>query len=357
MNADGYFPFRVFTETALPQKMTLLDTLYWVAGRVVPMPQYFYNDEVESREDDDTFTDSALSFSEQFVPLWFESSDTDRMGVSDDPRRTYYHSEHHSDCYNLRSDSLRSQLDWQFTDHKDKSGKAQFDQELGEAATLLSITTLYDERLICWKKELDDALDQYRLEIILKLRRGDLIAEGLPLKLQGHYDFSGNIHSALDALDSADLGYQDNYSKVPAAKWVSRDIDWVGSFLKSEKDVWIGVRLNTNSVINAYPVEINEEVRATQLGEVLLIRDKINDLPKRPKRVGRPSKDWESVHVRISEIIRDEGFLPDKQDALVHDLCEWYFQQFGVSIGRSTMSERVSKYYKNGLFRKSRNTT
>lgn len=347
---DDAVTFRVFTETEIPAKFTILDTLHWAAGSMFPMPYYPYD--VEARQDDSFLQEHFLRWGSQLEPLWMEKDFTEKLGVFEDPRILFQRTQYEEDIVLLESESLRKSLDWQFENLSDEElsnlhAKREID------ASLLSILSNYENLLASWERFLDDALDQYRADLLLKLRRGELQAEGIALQIEGTNDFGDDAHNAFDALQVANSKLQSAYSDIPREEWVSKRIDWDGCFIRNDASLFIGVRIDSKAILQTYPIGDAKPFSGRQIGDVLFIADSNPSPIKHSKRSGRPTKKWDAVHIYIAEIVKEEGGLPEKQDALAQDICDWYFKRFSEPIGLSTVKGKLASYYANSTLQKS----
>lgn len=65
---------------------------------------------------------------------------------------------------------------------------------------------------------------------------------------------------------------------------------------------------------------------------------------------GRPSFQWQDFQIEIARMFRD-GEFPEKKEAAIAHLQQWFERQHAKSVGRSTIGERLKPYY-DALVRK-----
>lgn len=195
-----------------------------------------------------------------------------------------------------------------------------------------------------WLSEVDNFLDLAKMEIVISLRKSNLIAYGIPFS---GGDNSMDAQSKLEEIQSNEE-FHSLFKEIPSSAWVSTRIDWTDSDLSLPDESWCSIRLSRNQILSLFPPDSSDRKLTlshsqsnyfTPVGDV-----GPSTALKIAKKRGRPTKQWEAVLERAMCIIIDSG-LPAKQDAFAQQLCDWYTTEFGERVGLSTMKSKLSKFY------------
>lgn len=327
-----------YTEAYVPNKWFLSDALQWVGMKRLPEVVYFGLDETEARESFDTFIEHIFSVSDRVLPAFMLPEETYRIGIGIDPEWLAFSKSETGELYSR--ETYTGEIARQENANKTESYKRS-EEGFGR---YIRGPYVFD-----WVEDLDDYLDPSKSELYLKLKKGKIVAEGILLpfpisdeKADGEkvYDFlAENVNSQSD--------YQSAFQPIPADKWLLKQMDWKGSILRTRNTTYLAVRFNYADIINLFPPVKSEKYPAYKTGSILFTTSGKAGNMNRPSRVGRPSKNWEAVYVKIAQICAEQGGLPKKQDALAQEIMDWYKVKFGQDIGLSTVKAKVKIYYES----------
>lgn len=142
------------------------------------------------------------------------------------------------------------------------------------------------------------------------------------------------------------LRYETREQIVPLSAWRLQGIDWENSISRSPEGMFMSVMIDREELFSFFPLSSAKYVPIRcQSGFLFLdyAGTKAGQVAK-SSRKGRPPKiDWDGFHVKMAALCK-EG-LPAKQEACIAFMTQWCKETYGQTPERSTIQQRVSKYY------------
>jgi hypothetical protein len=199
---------------------------------------------------------------------------------------------------------------------------------------------IQEEKIAIWEEQFNAYTEVPISKIFLALREGRLKAFGRRLP---HLSVEKSIKQ-LDKKSSwnwSDLEYEE----IPEKFWRIDQIHWSSSAAESEDKHYIHIYVHTEELFSIFPIPAAEQTK-----NVLLIQGQYvlsHDAPKTvlTKNRGRPSWDWDSFYLEVSERIKNETY-PEKLEAFVLEMQGWCLTQWGFEPGRSTVLQKLSPFHK-----------
>jgi len=342
---------KFYKEVEVPEYWTLTDLLYWAAARVLPEPIYF--EENEGREALDALIEYSLSLGTDLGPNYLTPEETNRLGIDTDPEWNYIQRSINGEDDILSSKHHKMMADLFMEKEYTEEEKASWEERREEELRLYKKALQIEEYKEKWSLHLLDALDETICSLIVKLKSGVIKAEGIEIEINPHGDFSEEVNEWLYAKEWPNGEFYSAHSPIPQNKWISRRVDWGGSYLRSGKKVYLAIRFDCDDVIQLFPPITDKLIKLSASGEYLFGTVETGTPSRSAKRTGRPSKNSDAIHRKIASIINQEGGLINKQDAFANEIKTWYEAEFGETIGLSTVKAKLSGYYKDPSFKKS----
>jgi hypothetical protein len=199
-----------------------------------------------------------------------------------------------------------------------------------------------------WRELLNRATEPCQAELYLALHKGRLTAQGklLPAGV-GAAEFINNERTygrGDPRLD--DLSDQ----PIPSGFWTQAGIDWLSSAVTKSGECYCDIKVPVADLISVFPPPRSlVEGAVYHVGGLLVIDRADEDNSKRPKReVGRPplfrAAVWDAFHVEVACLIK-RGEFPNKKEAAIKIMTDWFERQHGKAPGRTTISEKLTGYY------------
>ena len=109
-------------------------------------------------------------------------------------------------------------------------------------------------------------------------------------------------------------------------------------------------------MIAAYPIP-----SSTAIGNVIPVGDLyvLDALDQAeltmPRRRGRPPLPWDRFHLEVAALVKADA-LPRKKEAAIHQFAGWFRNELGISVGRSSIGQKLAPYYDRFVNSKSENS-
>ncbi|WP_026941464.1 hypothetical protein [Hellea balneolensis] len=342
---------KFYKEVEVPEYWTLTDLLYWASARVLPTPMYF--DEDEGRDSLEAFQQYPLSLGSELGPEYLNPSETSRLVIGNDPRWNYYERLMNDEEYVSSPEHHKMMAELYMKDdctEEEKSERIQHhNKELKLYEKALEIAEYSDQ----WHLDLEDALDETICSLIVKLRGGKISATGIEVDINSEADFDHEIEKWFDNRNWDTDKFYYAHKPIPKSVWISRHVDWEGSYIRNGKKAYLAIRYDSDDVINLFPPIKSKPIQLERSGEYLFGYGGNSNPIRKAKKIGRPSKNSEAIHRKIASVIANEGGLIMKQDAFAHTIIQWYEAEFVENIGVSTVKAKLSGYYNDPAFKKS----
>jgi hypothetical protein len=138
-------------------------------------------------------------------------------------------------------------------------------------------------------------------------------------------------------------------SPIPQDYWTMPGIDWLSNALTAQGKRYCDVSMSVEVLMRLFPGGREPVTGAEFVGNCILVKESaegsIRPLPKKAR--GRPPTfAWEEFHVEVADLIRS-GHMPRKKEAAIQHMLGWFAStQTGQVPSRSTVSEKLTPYYR-----------
>jgi hypothetical protein len=121
-------------------------------------------------------------------------------------------------------------------------------------------------------------------------------------------------------------------------------IDWENSILFGAEYSYCWIRFEVEAMLSIYPVpELPEIGTVRKLCDSYILDSQNGGEPPREARRGRPPLPWDLFHVEVAARAR-QGILPDKKEAAISELGDWFRGKHGVTVSRSSIGQKLTPY-------------
>jgi hypothetical protein len=194
-----------------------------------------------------------------------------------------------------------------------------------------------------WIPIVTQAMDWPATELFLKLRRGEIEAQGKLLPdgaeiidfLEKHESWGGP--SKFDDLVD---------SPIPSDLWTNRGIDWFSNALIANNGFYCDVSMPVEILMNHFPGHRTAVDGAEFVGQCLLVKEPENANAPSSATRGRPAVfAWNAFHVEVADLIKRDQ-LPQKKEAGIQEMIGWFERTQKQTPSRSAVSEKLTPYYR-----------
>ncbi len=196
------------------------------------------------------------------------------------------------------------------------------------------------EKLAKWMPSYLEYVDQFQNEIILDLRRGHITAYGRKLP-------DPDRKKSQDILEKNETEFFDlDVTPIPPEAWITSDVDWDGSSILGRTRCFIWIHIKIEDIVGRYPPTdtlVGQKVKILGNG-FAISSSSISNRPALRSKRGRPALPWEPFHVEVARMFRD-GEMPDKKEAAIFALQEWFTKTNGKSVSRAAIGQKLKPYY------------
>lgn len=249
--------------------------------------------------------------------------------------------------------------DARFSDLRESYSPAEFYEDFVsdaecEYAGISSKPNFAHGDFVAWSELFDDYMDQYQNEICFALRQGTLTAFATELPNVDRLKCEKTFESSI-AFEGYNVWLNElDVKPVPKECWISPNINWYESSITLRNRAFVWVHVSVEDMLEKFPPTLpikNENL--THIGQNFFLAGSAGGEGKSAKtRKGRPSLPWESFHVEVARMFRDEE-MPEKKDAAIASLQDWFEFTHGQSVSRSSIGQKLKPYY-DVLIRKDR---
>jgi hypothetical protein len=198
----------------------------------------------------------------------------------------------------------------------------------------------YYSELEKWIEKYRDYVDQFQAEICLKLRRGELHANGNKLPNPDPALTDKILEKSNKWLTELDI------VEISKEHWITETINWEDSAIygRSESFVWIHVR--TEDMLKAFPpTDLLKADDILPIGSHYAVTSSaFPNVQKKYGQRGRPALPWQDFHIEVARMFRD-GQMPIKKEAAIAHIQNWFIQTFGKDVSRAAVGERLKPYF------------
>jgi hypothetical protein len=198
-----------------------------------------------------------------------------------------------------------------------------------------------------WIPVVTDAMELPATELFMKLRRGEIEAQGKQLPegvqildfIEGQNSYSRNrFHDLAD-------------TPIPHARWTMRGIDWFSNALATNGECFCDVSLPVEDLMKLFPGD-RRPIRGELVGDCILVKESAGEgVPQSGRRaLGRPPTfAWDAFHVEVADLLKT-GRMPQKKEAAIQLMLQWFESTQMQRPSRSAVSEKLTPYYRRFMF-------
>jgi len=355
---DNIESLTFFKEIELYEYCTLRDALYWIAFKIPPQFYYPYNNP-GVRNDLSLCEEIGLPYAFDFDDFLIGKGICKKYNITEDPDIEFYEK---NECPPSDKDSVLNSIKT-FSDLLNKEAEPAknkgFDRIIKSCEKELINNKDYYKQKEKYEYELNSFIDCAKFKLFNVLKDKDLIAEGLLFaKVKEDLQYIDKINS-IDWLNNEDnwkedeKWYKKDHVKISNNFWKFEYINWEDCYAQSLYEWYVHILIKTEDLMKLFAIDIDQcrpETIYSHNGFLFTNRN-INEL-KSITLKGRPSKDWDSIYLKMQEIL----YHSQKQityKSLLIDLQVWYQKAYNETIGESTLKEKIQPFFT--LYKKSKN--
>lgn len=271
--------------------------------------------------------------------------------IPDDPGDMTYLSEEQTAFAGLPPDpsfeALMNDTETSSVDHYDRmiamfeEKKSDFDEEIIELKTRRAEAESFLRRYADWKADHAAYVDQFHAELLLALRRGDLVATGRKLprtdraRTEKLFERLGCFTEDLEP------------ESIPQDCWVSSWVDWRECSLTSPNVAYVWISVTMEDMLRIFPPsDLIPPEKVIQTGETYAIAERAFASSPKPSTGsrGRPPLPWQGFYVEVARMFRD-GEMPEKKEAAIQHFQTWFEIEQGLKASRSAIGQKLKPFY------------
>jgi hypothetical protein len=315
---------KVLEATQLAERCFLSEILHWLAFRRLPISEYigdgedarFFGDESPASFNyvvtDTECTFAGLALNPEYAALladrWFHDLD-------------FYEAMFRYDLEETELNKLR--------------------QERAEAVE-------FHHNVAVWQASCDAYLEYFKARIFVDLREGKIQGSAVEVPRKDE-------NEAIEYSEGIDLAKQP-IVQVPPEIWIASEIDWENSAIVANSRVFHRVHFSTEAMIAAYPIPSSTVIgKVVPVGDLYVLDALDHAELTMPSRRGRPPLPWDRFHLEVAALAKADA-LPRKKEAAIHQFAEWFRIEFGISVSRSSIGQKLAPYYDRFVHSKSENS-
>jgi hypothetical protein len=198
----------------------------------------------------------------------------------------------------------------------------------------------YFSELEKWKEKYRDYVDQFQAEICLKLRRGELSANGTQLP-NPDPDVTNEI---LEKINKRPTELE--IAEINKEHWLTEKINWEDSAIygRSQSFIWIHVR--TEDMLQAFPP--SDLLKTDQIlpfgNQYAITSSTFPNVQKKNGQRGRPALPWQDFQIEVARMFRDGTMPPKKESAIAH-FQNWFVTVLAKDVSRAAIGEKLKPYF------------
>lgn len=321
-----------------PRVCFLWEAIQWRAFGTFPIGYWNSNAEDfrENPENGDYFSPSIPDDNRDLTYL--SEMQTSMAGLEPDPSRLALENDkHYSDLteYDRMIEMLSKTKEDGPEDRKEIADYiANYRQERTEA---VEFSATYKE----WRQSHDAYIDQFQNELLIALRRGDLVAHGrkMPHRQQNRCMKTFGAKGFW----TADIAT----TPISPECWVSKYVNWLEGSLKTPTDYFVWITITVEDMLKIFPPSklVPKNVLLT-IGDSYAIAENAVTIDKPPEisRRGRPPLPWQDFYVEVARHYRD-GTMPDKKEAAIQMFLDWFKSSKRLEPSRSAVGEKLKPFF------------
>jgi hypothetical protein len=303
---------RFLQEVKLPEKCLLNEVLLWVAFRRIPIAMISPEEGKEVRDaEEDMFTYGGYTGDLPDSGAYLEDCECASVGLPPDPRMVMH---------------LGGGI----------SMPGEGDEE-------------FDRRMREWRPQYDAAIEYSASLIFIALKEGKLAASGKLLPDQ-------IAEIALEFLEQRDQRICDLPTvAIPRQFWSLSGIDWKSNSARNGQQHYCWIRFKTDDMFMAFPAENRIPTAGVErIGVNYVLNEASDKSPGTARPRGRPAFAWDAFHWEVTDLLLRKE-LPEKKEAAIQHLQEWFAKSLNQRPGRSSIGEKLKPYYERFMKSTDRN--
>lgn len=213
--------------------------------------------------------------------------------------------------------------------------------EINELRTKRAEAETFWRDYTAWRKQHDAYVDQFQAELLLALRRGDIIAQGRRLPRRDR-ERTERLFERLGSYTGDIIP-----EAIPKDLWVSTRVDWRECSLTSPDVAYVWISVLVEDMLRLFPPsELIPPDKVAQIGECYAITERaFAHAPKTGATSrGRPSLPWEDFYVEVARLFRD-GEMPAKKEAAIALFQAWFEKELGLTASRSAIGQKLKPFF------------
>lgn len=184
-------------------------------------------------------------------------------------------------------------------------------------------------------------VDQFETELLLALRKGDIVAHGRKLPSRDRDECERKFD---------ELGYYTEEiepEQIAKEAWVSTHVNWRESSLTSPKTAYVWISVSVDDLLRIFPpTDLISKEKILPIGDTFAIEERAISRPTSSglAKRGRPSLPWEDFYVELARLYRD-GQMPSKKEAAIQHFQTWFEDSQGIKASRSAIGQKLKPFF------------
>jgi hypothetical protein len=301
----------------VPDRCFLQEVLYWVAFQRLPIASYTW-DGKEIRE-----TDEIEGFEVPGADTLLSPDETKRAGIPDDP-----------DWAQRFEKRSLFEVSW----YDEFLAQTDLDDDLRKRMeTDREAARVYRRDSDAWEPLYARAIEYPASKIFVALREGVLSAKGRLLPAMDQDE-------ALAILEAANRDFFDiPITDISPHFWTLDGIHFEASTAKDNTHHYRHISCSTQDMLSVFPGERQDVPGVQRIGDSFILSER-HSADRVGIYRGRPSCPWDKFHIEVAGLLRSNG-LPEKKEAAIEYLRNWFEREHGIKASRSAIGERLKPYY------------
>jgi hypothetical protein len=207
----------------------------------------------------------------------------------------------------------------------------------------------FHHNVAVWQASCDAYLEYFEARIFVDLREGKI--QGSAVEVPGK---DGSEASEYIYAEEIALAKQPNV-QIPPKISIASKIDWKNSAIVAGS-VFCWIHFSTEGTIAAYPIPSSTAIgNVIPVGDLYVLDTRDHAELTTPSRRGRPPLPWDRFHLEVAALVKADA-LPRKKEAAIHQFTEWFRNELGIIVSRSSIGQKLAPYYDRFVHSKSENS-
>lgn len=199
---------------------------------------------------------------------------------------------------------------------------------------------LHHSELKSWNVKYEEYVDQFKAEICLKFRRGELRAMGTRLPAPDLNQTDRILEESGQSLADLDV------REIQKEQWYSKAINWEESAIYGNSESAIWIHLKTEDILKVFPpLDLLKPEFILPVGQSFALSSSVSRRDQYEQNIrGRPPLPWQDFHIEVARMFRD-GQMPEKKEAAIAHIQSWFLLKIGKTVSRAAIGERLKPYF------------